>query len=171
MRLGLASRKTSPSPDPSSRFSSSASSRSPRSRQSAPLPTQAPTNSRAEVRFDGNLRRHAQQHAEALVADGDAALGVEHAQPVRHIVERRIEPAGQQAHVAVGHHGIEQNPTQAVRDEFQRDEERHENERENRSSTRPPTEKSAIVMGMPAQTIWAVTRRLLAKFLPEMPIM
>ena len=32
-------------------------------------------------------------------------------------------------------------------------------------------EKSASVIGMPAHTICATTRRLLAKFLPEMPIM
>ena len=161
MRSGSASRKTSPSPDrrrAASRAPPAAARRA--SRQSVPLPTQAPTSSRAEGRFDAISGGTPEQHAEPLVADGDAALGVEHAQPVRHIVERGIEPAGQQAHVAVGHHGIEQDPTQAVRDEFQRDEERHQHEGENpvvRPADRDVTGARATAaisgrMGLPVTT-------------------
>ena len=79
----------------------------------------------------GQIECQVQQLCQPPVGNRGALLGVEHAQSVRHVVEGGIEPPGEQAHVAAGDHRIEQHPAQAVGDELQRGEERHQHECEN----------------------------------------
>ena len=59
------------------------------------------------------------------------ALGVEHAQAVRHVVERGVETRRQQGHVARGDHRIEQRAAQPLGDEFHADERGDEQTGEN----------------------------------------
>ena len=54
------------------------------------------------------------------VRNDDPALGIEHAQAVRHVVDRRVEALGEERHVARGNDGIEQRAAQPVGDEFER---------------------------------------------------
>ena len=85
---------------------------------SVPALTQARMSSRAEARLAAMSRGTPSSSASRLLRDRDAALGVEHAQPVRHVVERGVEPPRQQAHVAAGHDRVEQDAAQPVGDEF-----------------------------------------------------
>ena len=81
------------------------------------------------------VRRQAEVLVEPLVGDDDAPLGVEHAQGVRHVVERGVEALGKQRHVPRRDHRIEQREAQPLGDEFDREEERSEQARR-RSSGR-----------------------------------
>ena len=56
-----------------------------------------------------------QEFAEHAVGDRDATVGVEHRQPRRHVVERRIELRGEQAKVARAKYGFEEDAAQANR--------------------------------------------------------
>ncbi len=47
-----------------------------------------------------DILRDAEQLAELAVADDKAALGVEHAKAVRHVVERRVKLTRELAHVS-----------------------------------------------------------------------
>ncbi len=60
------------------------------------------------------------------IRDHDAAAGVEHAQTVRHVVQRRIEPLGEQRHVARGDDRFEQGEAQTLGDQLHREEEENE---------------------------------------------
>ena len=76
--------------------------------------------------FQLEVRRQAEVLVEPLVRDHDAPLGVEHAQAVRHVVERGVEALGKQRHVARRDHRVEQREAQPLGDEFHRQEEGHE---------------------------------------------
>ena len=58
------------------------------------------------------LRGRPSSSVQAPVRDHDAPLGVEHAQAVRHVVERGVEPPGEQRHVARRDHRVEQGVAQ-----------------------------------------------------------
>ncbi len=60
------------------------------------------------------------------VGNDDAALGVEHAKTVRHVVDRGIEALGEQRHVARRDHGIEQRAAQPIGDQLDRIKGRHQ---------------------------------------------
>ena len=58
-------------------------------------------------------------------------LGIEHAQAVRHVIERGIEAFGEQRHVARGDHGIKQRKPQLFGYQLQRQKERNQQSGEN----------------------------------------
>ena len=60
--------------------------------------------------------------AELLVRYHQGSLGVEHAKSARHVVERGVEALGEERHVTLGDHCIEQSAPQSIRDEFKRGE-------------------------------------------------
>ena len=68
--------------------------------------------------FQLEIRRQSEVLVQLLVRHDDAALGVEHAQAVRHVVERGVEPLAEQRHVARGDDRIEQRAAQPLGDEF-----------------------------------------------------
>ena len=80
----------------------------------------------------GDAVRQAQKLGQPPVRHRGAALRVEHAQPVRHVVECGVEAPRQQAHVPAGHDGVEQDAAQPVGDELHRGEERRQHEGEDR---------------------------------------
>ena len=61
--------------------------------------------------------------AEAMVHHREASVGCEHAQPVRHIVQRGVELAGQRRLALARHERLHEYPVQIGRDLFERHEE------------------------------------------------
>jgi hypothetical protein len=45
------------------------------------------------------------------MANDRLSLDTDHTKAVRHVVEGRVEAAGEQAHISTGNHGIEQHAT------------------------------------------------------------
>jgi hypothetical protein len=80
----------------------------------------------------GHDRRHLEELGKPLVRNHDPALRIEHAQPVRHIVERGIEPRGEAAHIPARDHRVEQHAAQPVGNKLQRREEGRQHEGEDR---------------------------------------
>ncbi len=76
--------------------------------------------------FQFDFGREAEVLVQPLVRHHNAAVRVEHAQAVRHVVERGVEARCEQRHVARRHHGVEQGQPQPLGDEFDREEERAE---------------------------------------------
>ena len=68
--------------------------------------------------FQFEIRRQPHLLFQFVIGDDDAALGIEHAQAVRHVVDRRVKPLGEQGHVARGDDGVEQRSAQPVGNEL-----------------------------------------------------
>ncbi len=79
-----------------------------------------------------NAAGNAENLDQPVVGDHQTTLGVEHAQAVRHVVERGVETAGEQRQVAIGDDRIKQCLAQPVGDEPQRHEERQQAQSEDR---------------------------------------
>ena len=76
--------------------------------------------------FQLGLRRQTEMLVQPCIRDHDAAAGIEHAQTVRHVVQRSIEPLGEQRHVARGDDRFEQGEAQTLGDQLHREEEENE---------------------------------------------
>jgi hypothetical protein len=78
------------------------------------------------------IARDAEQFGEAAVRDRDAALAVAHAQAVRHVVERGVEPARQQRDLVRRDGGLEVGLVQAGGDAVQPEEEQRDQDADRR---------------------------------------
>ena len=71
-----------------------------------------------------------EQCGQAAIGDAHALALVEHAQAMRHVVERGVEMIGEVAHLALGDHGRKQRTAQPLGDQLQAQEERHHDDAE-----------------------------------------
>ena len=115
-------------------------------------------------------RRDVQHLLDALVRHHQPPVRIEHAQAMRHVVERGVEPAGEQGHVARRDHGIEQGAAQAIRDRLQADEERHQHAAEHREIEVAHQEQAGRHRNAGAESC-ALTSRRLPKLRAATPIM
>ncbi len=93
---------------------------------SRPALTTPSTKSRYSRALQLEIHRQSDLLAQFLICDDDAAIGIEHAQAMRHIVQCSIESRCQQRHVARYNHRIEQRAAQSFRYEFYPEVERDE---------------------------------------------
>ncbi len=79
---------------------------------------------------DEAVRLHLEEAGDLCVGHDQPLVGVEHAQAMRHVVERRVEALGELGDVAGGDDGVEQRAAQPVRNELQRREEGRQHQQE-----------------------------------------